>query len=190
MLLLGVVQAQASGGVAVESDYDLLQTEILTGSQSSVTFSDLGDYATDYQHLQLRITARSDRSGQTNSRVRLQFNGLTAASYFSHELEGNGSTVASSATTSSSSILIGRINGPTSAANAFGATVIDVLDPFSSSKNTTFRALSGSTSYNRIALFSGSLANTASLTEIKVLDEFANFIAGSRFSLYGLKASV
>ena len=188
MIPLGILASQFDAPVGGGS-YDLLQTEILAGSAASVTFSDLGDYASTYHHLQIRFVARSDRSGQTNTRVRLQFNGLTAASYFSHELEGNGSTVASSATTSSSSILIGRINGPTSTANAFGATVIDVLDPFSTSKNTTFRSLSGSTSYDRIGLFSGSLANTASLTEIKVLDEFANFIAGSRFSIYGLRSS-
>ena len=55
MLLLGVLAAQAEAAApAGVAAYDLLETEILTGSQASVTFSSLGDYASDYQHLQVR----------------------------------------------------------------------------------------------------------------------------------------
>ena len=182
---LGILSA-AGAAVGFESDYELISTTVLAGTAASVTFSSLGDYSSTYKHLQIRAVARSSRA-ETDSRIRLQFNAQTGSTYFSHELDGNGSSVGSSATTSSSSILIGRTTGSTSTANAFGGLVIDVLDAYSTSKNKTFRAMSGVTGFNRIGLYSGSLAYTPAVTEIKVIDEFANFVAGSRFSLYGIK---
>jgi hypothetical protein len=169
-------------------DYDLLATEILTSSTSSVTFSSLGDYATDYQHLQIRFVARSTRSGNTDDPMNLQFNTITSG-YFNHQLSGDGSSVTSGGATSESAIRVGRLTAASSSANAFGAGVIDILDPFETTKNTTFRSLSGSTNSNLISVFSGSHATTSALTEIKLLPLIASFASGSRFSLYGLKGS-
>jgi hypothetical protein len=182
---LGIFSAAGAGGV-VAGDYELISTTTLGTAAASVTFSSLGDYSSTYKHLQIRLAARSSRA-DTDTRIRLQFNAQTGSTYFSHELRGDGSTVSASATTSSSSIFIGRTTASTSTANAFGGLVIDVLDAYSTSKNKTFRAMSGVTGYNRVGLYSGSLAYTPAVTEIKVIDEFANFVAGSRFSLYGIK---
>ena len=188
MLLLGVVQAQASGGVAVESDFDLLQTEILTGSQASVTFSDLGDYAADYQHLQLRLTTRTDRENPIDN-MRLNFNGDTGSNYRHHWLLGDGGSVTSS-TIASTNIELYRSAAATAASGIFGANVVDILDPFSANKNTVIRNLAGiTTAANEVRLQSGLWVNTAALTTIAISTGW-QFIAGSRFSLYGLKASV
>jgi hypothetical protein len=173
--------------VEFNSDYELITTTVLTTDTASVTFGSLGDYSSTYKHLQIRLVARSSRSGETDSRMRLQFNNITSSNYFQHNLTGTGSAVTSGATTGVSSIEIGRITANDSAANNFGAAIIDVFDPYSTSKNKTFRSLTGSTNLNRIMLLSGSLAETGSVTEIKLLEEFANFKTGSRFSLYGIK---
>jgi len=184
---LGIFSAAGAGGGVAAGAYELIESNILGSAQTSITFSGLATYASTYKHLQIRALSRSTRA-DTDTRIRLQFNTITASNYFSHELVGNGSTVTSGATTSSSSILIGRANAATSTANAFGGIVIDLLDAYSTSKNKTFRALSGVTGgYNRIGLYSGSLAETPAITEIKILDEFASFVSGSRFSLYGIK---
>ena len=191
MLLLGVVQAQASGaGPLVASDFDLLQTEILTGSTASVTFSSLGDYASTYQHLQIRAVLRSTH-GDTDSLAYLQINGDTGANYSSHMIRGTGSTVTPNDTGS------GRPNGlliynglpaASGVAGNFGANVIDILDPFNSTKYTTIRTLAGQAgSFSRIALESASWRNTASVTSLTFDDIFGNFAQYSRFSLYGLK---
>jgi hypothetical protein len=174
-----------SAGAVPSTEY-LIESRVLDTAVSSVTFSDLAQYAGVYKHLQLVACARSTRA-DVDSAIGVQFNGVTSG-YFWHELQGNGSAVASSALTSQTSMRMGFTTGNSSAANAFGATVLDVLDPYSTTKNKTFRALTGGTNLNRIRLTSGSLALTNSLTEIKLLDLFANFAIGSRFSLYGVTA--
>jgi hypothetical protein len=185
LIPFGILSA-AGAGVGVAGDYELIETSILTSSASSVTFSNLGTYSSTYKHLQIRAVARSTRSGETDSIMAARINGVTSG-YFVHELQGNGSSVNSSASTSQTSMRIGIVTAANSTANAYGATVIDILDPYSTTKNKTFRALTGQTNLDRIRLSSGSLALTNSTTEITLLDQFANFVAGSRFSLYGLK---
>lgn len=184
LIPFGVLSA-AGAGAAVAGSYDLISTTTLGTASSFVTFSNLGDYSSTYKHLQIRVVARSTRA-DVDSAIGVQFNATTSG-YFHHELQGNGSTVSSSASTSQSSMRLGFTTGNSSAANAFGAMVLDVLDPYSTTKNKTFRALTGGTDLNRIRLTSGSLALTNSVTEIKLNDNFANFAIGSRFSIYGLK---
>ena len=176
------------------SDYDLLETEILTGSQASVTFSSLNStYGADYQHLQIRITARSTRS-DTDSLFYMQFNGDTGSNYSMHNLRGTGSNVDSDWVSQyypSGIIIYTGLPGATQTAGSFGANVIDILDPFNSSKNTTTRNLNGQVgSFNRISLESGAWLNTNSLTSITFDDVFGSFAQHSRFSLYGLKKAV
>jgi len=188
---LGILAA-AGGAVASVGSYDLLATEILTSSSSSITFSSLGDYAADYEHLQVRMVARSNRA-DTGSYMYVQFNGDTGSNYNYHDLQGTGSAVNSNATSGSypSGILDKNFSpAATDPSNSFGVGTLDILDPFETSKYTTARTLSGqSSNSSRIGLTSGAWRNTASLTSITFDDIFGSFVTGSRFSLYGLKAS-
>jgi len=184
LIPFGVLSAAGAGGVA--GSYELIASEILGSAQSSITFSNLGDYSSTYKHLQIRGVTRSTRSGETDSTFDVRFNGVTSG-YFWHQLRGNGSSVISEAATSATLMRLGYSTAANSAGNAFGTTVVDVLDAYSTTKNKTFRSLSGITNGNQISLASGSLANTNSVTSITVLDNFGNFVAGSRFSLYGIR---
>jgi len=183
----------AASFVAPAGSYDLLQTEILTGSQASVTFSSLGDYAANYQHLQLRWVARSTDTGTGGGNdFLIQFNADTSTTYSAHRLEGNGSTVSSNAQTSQPSMRLGFVIRDGMTANSYSAGVVDILDPFETSKNTTVRNLDGYTAAlgNQIRLSSGLFYKTESITSLKILLDSFQFKSGSRFSLYGLKASV
>lgn len=182
LIPLGILAASGAG--APMGDYELISTTTLSSAASFVTFN-VSSFASTYKHLQIRAVARSTRA-DVDSAIGVQFNATTSG-YFWHELQGNGSTVSSSASTSQTSMRLGYTTGNSSAANAFGAMVLDVLDPYSTTKNKTFRALTGGTDLNRIRLTSGSLALTDSMTEIKLLDNFANFAIGSRFSIYGIR---
>jgi len=191
MLLLGVLAAQAEGAVAAAGSYDLLETEILTGSQASVTFSSLNStYGADYQHLQLRMAVRTDRA-DTGDALRINFNGVTTSSYAWHYLLGTGSVVLSGSGTSQTHILGGATTASTNIANTFAGDVMDILDPFETTKNTTIRSLSGhAATTQQIRLASGFYNSTDAIDSI-TLDQNAgsNFLTGCRFSLYGLKAS-
>jgi hypothetical protein len=183
---LGIFSAAgAGGGVVGGPAYDLISTTTLGTASSFVTFSNLGDYSSTYKHLQIRAVARSTRA-DVDSAIGVQFNATTSG-YFFHEIQGNGTSATSSALTSQTSMRMGYTTGNSSAGSAFGVMVLDVLDPYSTTKNKTFRALTGGTNLNRIRLTSGSLVLTNSVTEIKLNDNFANFAIGSRFSIYGIR---
>ena len=181
-------RSMLAGNEAFDDSSDfLLEEVVLPSSAASVTFSDLGAYASEYQHLQIRAAVRTDRAA-TSDDVTVTINSITN-SYAYHTLLGNGSTVISGEDSPSKPYM--RIfhgaSGATATANAFGAFVMDILDFSSSSKNTTIRALAGSSS-TAVSLNSGLTNNTAAVTSI-TLDQVSgsNFISGSRFSLYGSK---
>jgi hypothetical protein len=182
---LGVLAVAGAGAAGGGPAYDLLETTTVNGS-SSLSFSSLDTYS-NYKHLQIRVVARADAGGERNLGIR--FNSDSGNNYNHHRLQGNGSSVASNATTSTSSILTQEwvVGAESGVANAFGVAVIDILDFSSSSKNTTVRVLSGAeASVDRIVLTSGAWRNTAAVTSIDLFTVAANF-SNSRFSLYGIK---
>ena len=184
-ITLGIL-AQSRQAVSAGA-YDLLETTVLGSAAASVTFSSLGTYATDYQHLQIRAVMRG--AGSFGSlRTEVVLNG-SATGYASHELIGDGSSVSSGAYTSGTFARTGRIIGNTSTANSFTTQVIDILDAFETSKNTTIRTLGGSTGYNQIYLTSAFWNNTASITSINLKPEVGDWAQYSRFSLYGIKGA-
>jgi hypothetical protein len=189
LIPFGILSAAGAGGVT--GTYELISTTILGGTAASVTFSNLGDYSTTYEHLQVRYTGRSNQA-QTFAGLRLTFNGDTAANYGSHILYGNGSNAFSAAYSSTSNILFDQheITGASVTANIFGAGIYDILDAYSTTKNKTVRFLGGRgvvpEADKKIDLGSGLWRNTASITSITFTPN-GDLIAGSRFSLYGIR---
>jgi hypothetical protein len=185
LIPFGILSSAA--GVEVGGDYELIASEILTASQASITFSNLGDYSSIYKHLQIRAVAKANGTGLTADWIRLRYNADTTSSYNSHYLFGTGSSVSSGVENfSNASMRMGQI--PDEGPAGFGALVIDILDPFSTTKNTTARSLGGiASSYNYVSLASGAYFKTDSITSATLLCQTQNFIAGSRFSLYGIR---
>ena len=175
-----------SFATATASSYELIQTVYLTASQSSVTF-DVSGLGSEYQHLQIRYTARSTRSAQ-DSNLSLKFNN-DSGTYRSHELVAYGSGSPSSGTNSSTSLFVAAEIGNTNVSGSFAAGTIDILDAFETTKNKVTRSMSGYVGGNStIALRSGLWVNTAALTQIELLNwDGASHATGSRFSIYGLK---
>jgi hypothetical protein len=164
-------------------DFELITTEILTSNQSSITFDNLGTYSSTYKHLQIRYAARN--TGDF-AQLRLKFNADSGSNYAWHNLTGNGSVVGVNAAIDQTFAHIGRVAQSTFAANIFGGGVIDILDPYSTTKNKTLRGLGGSAN-NLILLQSSLWINTASVTSFLLEGSGGSFAAGSRFSLYGIK---
>lgn len=183
-ILLGILNSQVEATAA--GSFDLLQTTVLSSATSSVTFSSLGSYS-DYKHLQFRIVGRS-ASTDAQQQWRITLNNDTGANYAYHRLLGNGSSVLSQAVTSTSSCRIGYLPTSVATSNAFGGLVIDLLDFSSSNKNTTIRSFSEADTFTTVSMQSALWNNTAAVTTIKLEDSGGNnLIAGSRFSLYGVK---
>ena len=189
---LGLLGAAGGTLAAAGESFDLLQTEILTGTQAVVSFSNLNStYGTDYKHLQIRMAGRSTRSA-TSSDFRINFNGDTGSNYTWHYMRGDGSATESAGTGGLNYIRgYQALTGATHTGGSFAATVIDIVEPFNTSKNTTVSLVTGMVgSLNRVLLESGAWLNTSPITSI-TLDELygSSFVQYSRFSLYGLKAA-
>lgn len=175
-----------AGGAA--GAYELISTAYGTGSSSVITFSGI---VGTYKHLQIRAVSREANGVRSdNPGFRIQLNGSTASNYARHNLQGNGSTVSSSATTSSGWMLNGFSTGFNTDSNSYGVSIIDILDYASSTKNTTIRTFggAGNSSNAIVALQSGLWNVTDAVTSITLTDnEGLNYTSASRFSLYGIK---
>lgn len=190
LVLLGILnsQAAAAGGGAA---YDLLETQVLTSSASSVSFTGLGSY-TDYKHLQLRMTLRSTWTlGSQSLNVYGKFNSSTTSNYSWHDLNGEGSSVSSNAGTGQEYFRIKTVASQGDAdSGAFGAVILDILDFSNTNKNTTIRALAGvNATDNWISLNSGLWQTTSAVTSISFELGAGNIDTGSRLSLYGIKGA-
>jgi len=180
-------KSMRAGNVA--GDYELIESYILGSSQASVVFSNLGDYSSTYKHLQVRMVARSAKA-DTFDALRFRFNADTGNNYARHFLWGNGSGVESAGAASNNRGYLGFVDGNNATSSVYSPTIIDILDPYSTTKNKTVRALSGIRNQTQtyVGLFSSLWMNTGSVTSLLLeTDSVANFMAGSRFSLYGIK---
>lgn len=188
---LGIL-AVAGAGAAGGAGYELIQTTVLGSNTATVTFSNINTY-TQYEHLQLRITARSDRNSDQDT-LNIRLNNDSSTTYRTHILKGTGSAVESTTETFTGSFLALKIPDATQGANIYAAAVIDLLDFSNASKNTTMRLFGGydNTAFvglpEDIVLKSGLYPSAAAITQISFLSATgSNFVAGSRFSLYGIK---
>ena len=140
-----------------------------------------------YKHLQIRLIARQNSGGTSIDNCTMQVNGVTSGSlYASHFLRGNGSSATSTG--------YGSLNNwsmafwaPQTNSGAFGGGIIDILDYASTTKNKTFRGLSGvdTNGAGELTLASGLFNSTAAITSIRLFG--ATFGANTQFALYGVK---
>jgi hypothetical protein len=169
---------------------EAIATTYLEADATSVTFSSLGSY----EHLQLRISAKSDRTSAVNDDIELNFNGDTGTNYSQHRMTGQDSTAAADSATGSTFIKVSSIQASASVSGAanYGVVIVDILDyADDGNKNTTVMGMSGLTAApigrNRVAFFSGLWDNTDDVTSIVLAPSGgSNFVRGSEFTLYGL----
>jgi hypothetical protein len=191
LIPLGIWAASGAGSGAAAGAYELISTVNPTGV-TTVTFSSIPQ---TYKHLQVRLTSRNSNTTTYNMEARLTMNGVGGTSYSYHRMYGQGSSVTSSAQTALPWIRMPYQSASFASAGAsvFGATIIDILDYTSTTKNKTVRALGGlagvvATDNQRVDLVSGALYSTSAVTSLSYFWETSdNFSTGSRVSLYGIK---
>jgi hypothetical protein len=181
---LGIFSAAGAGVVDLGS-YDLLETQVLASAQSSILFSSLSTYSPTYKHLQIRATVRSVRAA-ADDQLTLRISGDSAGNYAWHRLLGDGSTVSSTGATSLATPQVAAVPANTATASMFAGLVIDVLDPYSTTKNKTVKSLNGFAG-NWIALHSVLHMSTSAVSSIELIGQNGNLATGTRVSLYGIK---
>ena len=169
-------------GVVAVGDFESIQTYVMTGAQSSVTFSSI---PSTYKHLQVRIIGNVSTDGNLLMRVG---NGSadSGSNYSWHQMygAGSGSGGAVSGASSTQMYFASMTNG----SNIFGASIIDILDYADTNKYKTIRGLDGydANGSGVVDLASGSWRNTAAINTIEFRCA-ANFNQYSSFALYGIK---
>ena len=191
-ILLGILNSQVTGAAGGADGFDLIETQTLDSSTTSVTFNNNGAWDA-YQHLQIRTVLRADR-GDTSSRASLRFNSDSTTSYQNHYLGTTGSALFSASNTPSYSnriINIDSVSATNQTSGSFGVALWEITDHASTDKYKTIRFLDGQNgSFNRATLNSGAWRNTNALTSITIADEYGDFISGCRFSIYGYGKAV
>ena len=171
--------------LSADNNYmETIASTLLTGSASSVTFSNIPQ---GYKHLQIRFIARG--SAQTNE-VWAQFNSDTGSNYSTHQVYGSGAAAGASGTASTSYAKVGELSGTNAGASIFGAGVVDILDYTNTNKYKTTRALTGTDingSGGYIVFVSGNWNSTSPINSITLYYNTYSFSQYSRFSLYGIK---
>lgn len=182
---LGILAA--SGGGA-QPAFDLLETQVLSSAASSVTFTGLGAY-TDYQHLQVRISARTTQSTASNNFMRLNINGDSASNYNGHYMQFTIGGSQQEALMSQSFISLPKMNAEFPSTNIYTPSIIDITDFSNANKFTTVRAVGGigHAGDGNLNFMSGLWRNTNAVTQLQFISPSNSFATSSRFSLYGAK---
>ena len=187
-LLNTVDYRSLSVGVEPSNEY-LIQTTVVGATPASnIEFTNLDDYHEVYRHLKVVAAVRVNESTASRG-LQVRFNGDTNANYSNHGLYGTGSTPLSYSNSNANEIFFNRATGASATSGAFGVFVMDILDPFETTKYTTARLLGGIGGV-RIDFDSGFWRNTAAITSMEFGPEglATTFAQYSRFSLYGVTA--
>lgn len=183
MPIIGII-ASANWASANASSYDSIATVTVTGTSSSISFSNIPQ---TYKSLQIRAIGRATGSSTSEVVWNMDVNS-SASSWSRHQLTGNGTTVSANASAGPDSAGRGMFAaGGGTTANIFGATIIDIIDYASTSKTKTFRHFSG-VDFNGsgfIALHSNLWNSTSAITSITFSPNQAN--TNTTFALYGIK---
>jgi hypothetical protein len=185
LIPLGILAAAGAGG-GPTSDYQLISTVFGTGSSSVITFSSIPQ---TFINLELRYSGRAPIASGTN--IFLRMNGITSSSYGFQRLRVTSGSVGTSGSGNTANIFLENALDA-NASGVFCGGVISIFDYSNTSKNTTTRALYGSTDNtvsSTACLVSGVFVNTAAVSSLSITTANGlNFTSDSRFSLYGIKA--
>ena len=171
-------------------DFESIATVTVgSGGASSITFSAL---PSGFQHLQIRMITSGARSDGNAGPwlVNVEPNGDTGTNAAYHDLFGNGATASAGGYTSQK-VAIGIVNGYSADSTTMCATVVDILDYGSTTKNKTFRTLSGAdrNGAGHIWMQSSVWLNTNAITSLKIVPDsgLTGFRRWTTAALYGIR---
>jgi hypothetical protein len=158
--------------------YTPIATNTLGSATATVTFSSISGAYTD-----LVIVIEGALTSSAIAAITAQFNGDTASNYSVTNVSGNGTTASSTRFSTQTTLYAGLLS--TTRSN----TIFNIMNYSNATtyKSTLSRAnVSSSTVRATVGLWRSTSAITSIVFGIDVAD---TFIAGSTFTLYGIKAA-
>ncbi len=167
------------------STYEPIATTTLGSNAASVTFSSITGTYTD---LVLVSFARSTIAGSGNN-LYCRLNSDSGTNYSATEVAGDGSSAYSDRQTSSSYSFIGFTSGAGAASDVFGPSISNFQNYSNTTTNKTILSRGNAAGQGTHAIVS-LWRNTAAITQIVIYPAGVNnFVTGSTFTLYGIKAA-
>lgn len=164
--------------------YDSIATVIVgSGGAANITFSSIPSGYTD---LQIRLFVRP--TSTSNGPVFMQCNGDTGSNYTRHSVRGDGTTLFTSGTASTTSMYFNGFNTYAGATDRPTISIIDILDYKNTNKYKTVRTLAGleNNGSGEVGQYSGMWMSTNAITSIKLFDN-VNYGEYTKAALYGIK---
>jgi hypothetical protein len=177
----------------VPPSFESIQTVTAAGGETNLVFTSI---PSTYKHLQIRGIARNTYSGAGQLSLRIYFNTIntpSSTSYADHYLLGNGSSASSVGASVAANFIVQSSQGSDAdIANAYGASIIDIHDYASNTKNKTVKYVAGysmntTSTDSTVSIGSGLWVSTSAITQITIQNAVISFKAGSTFALYGIK---
>jgi hypothetical protein len=182
----GTPTGYTSASSAITPDFrafELITTNVLSSANANVTFSSIPQY---YKHLQIRMVTRGNY-GSGPFAIYGAFNGNQIYSW--HRLKADGGSMSADGYGGQGVMVLGNQPNANDTTNSFAATIIEINDYASSSKNKTANYISSfiGNGYGLVHFGSGAQFDTSAINSITIGQQGNQFVAGSRFSLYGIK---
>lgn len=165
----------------------VLGDQVLASAAASVSFASI---PATYAHLVIVWQARSDNAGIDIAEASMRFNGDTGSSYNTQTILGNNATASASAMVGADRAYLGHIAAATAQAGMGSSGVIEIPNyrgatfwksGFSRTSRDGNSAAANMVVYNSEFVWK----STAAIHTVS-LDVTGNFVAGSRFTLYGI----
>ena len=164
------------------STYTPIATTTLGSAAATVTFSSISGTYTD---LILVMSARMAGGGGASS-IQAQFNSDTGSNYSFTLITGDGSSASSSRASSQTQAAVGLA---TDAAGEWSSNIVQVMNYSNTTTNKTVLARAGIAGDRTRAIVS-LWRSTSAITSILIINNGSvNFVAGSTFTLYGVKSA-
>jgi len=191
-LLNTVLGSLSSGVAAATGSFESIATVTATGSETALNFTSI---PSTYSHLQIRGIARSLEVAANSRRGTIRFNSDSGSNYTQHSLQGDGTSASAFGYSGLTYIYIEQMALTDGCiANAFGVSIMDIIDYASTSKFKTLKVINGGSNNNtstsfQVGLGSGLWRSTSAITSIQIGLDGETFKSGSTFALYGIKGA-
>lgn len=169
--------------------YEPIQTQVLTGTQATLTFSSIPQTYTD---LVVVCSSRASTSGTYDDEFGMRFNSDTGNNYSRTRLLGDGSSVGSLRGTNEDKMFGGFHPKSTDTASVFSPNIWHI---FNYANTTTYKTVlvrgnNDRSNTGQVILSATLWRSTAAITSFNfTLGSGGSFAIGSTFTLYGIKAA-
>jgi hypothetical protein len=166
--------------MAAGDTYEKIQTNTLSSTAATVTFTSISGAYTD---LILIINAADTNN---NSNAALLINGDTNSNYSRTNLTGNGTTAFSSKVSNASNLyLTPQIGTGTN----FTTNWVITFQNYSNTTTTKNILIRGNQAIDSLAVIAGLWRSTAAITSLDIQNQGTAWKIGSTFTLYGIAAA-